>query len=140
MEVEDVADVNGFVLSPDEAYVGLLFERHVSICDLPSGVKVAEVDPGSAPLCASFSEVGPYIATGAEDCTLVVWELPSGRELMRVEHKTSRGRLVAAVYPDGEEHLQFADDLSADGRLLATKGGDVTRVWGCPRRPPVASS
>jgi WD40 repeat protein/transcriptional regulator with XRE-family HTH domain len=71
---------------------------------------------------AAFSPDGKRIATASADGTARIWDVNTGKELLRVK---------GSSYGAGSEagHAWFVA-FSPDGNLLATAGGDgVTRIW-----------
>ncbi len=84
----------------------------------------------SAPgMCRAFSADGRRLAF-ERGPHLGIWEVADGREC-RVLHHGRLGNRSSGPFYKGPERLDF----SADGRLLASVGGDGVRLWdvGCRR-------
>jgi WD40 repeat protein len=74
---------------------------------------------GDSVTCAAFAADGRTAATASRDRTVSLWELKSGRELVRCQGHT--GPVLAAAF-------------TADGKHLVTGSADGTvRLWRLPR-------
>jgi WD40 repeat protein len=107
---------------------GTLLEREAQIWDVFSGKRVGlPLQHGDGVLYAEFNCDGTRVVTASEDGSARVWEVPTGKPLLVLEHRST----VAEAR------------FSLDGRWIVTacEGSGTARVWdaqtGEPLTPPL---
>lgn len=112
--------IRAVAMSPDQAYFALgNDDGSAEVWSMQSGQLVSKMQRHAGDVVAlAFDPESRYLATasglGREDRTARVWEVASGREIVRLRHDQT----VDAVA------------FSPDGRYLASGGGDgIVRLW-----------
>jgi len=107
--------------SQNGSYLATGCNRSAQIYDVDSGAKVSTFTDENAKdgdlyiRSVCFSPDGKYLAAGAEDKTVKVWD---------IEKKTTKHTFV------GHDLDIYSLDFSSDGRLIVSGSGDKTaRVW-----------
>jgi WD40 repeat protein len=95
-------------------------DRAVLLYQAPSGQELARLAHPEGVAALAFTPDGTRLVSGCRDGAVRIWDLPTGKENLRVEKKEK----------DGEENEIWALALSPDGRLLAAayRLGQV-RLW-----------
>jgi WD40 repeat protein len=137
----------GLALSPDGRTfaTGHQTENDVRLGDAASGKDVGTCRGHTAGVWAvAFSPDGKRLVSGSDDRTVRVWEVGTGKELVRIDHGRYQAR-AAAFAPDGKTVASGA--AGGDGRRpiviwdagtgkevkrLAGHGDDVTAVLFLP--------
>ncbi|KAF2257501.1 transcriptional repressor rco-1 [Lojkania enalia] len=108
--------------SLDGQYVATGCNRSAQIFDVESGTPVAHLQDGTLPedgdlyiRSVCFSPNGAYLATGAEDKVIRVWDIQS----RTIKHQFT-----------GHEQDIYSLDFARNGRIIASGSGDRTvRLW-----------
>lgn len=118
--------------SRDGRFVATGCNRSAQIFDVESGQQVKHLQDTSLSQdgdlyirSVCFSPDGVYLATGAEDKIIRIWEIQAGV----IRHQFA-----------GHEQDIYSLDYSSDGRLIASGSGDRTvRVWDIPNNQCILS-
>jgi WD40 repeat protein len=120
--IEQADEVNGLAFSRNKPLLAVVtgsFERKhrnsVAVWDIVSHVKVMNIEGLEAPLeSVAFGPDEREIVTGGQDFRATVWNVQSGREILRLPH----------------ELVVWSAALSPDGHYLATGSEDGSaRIW-----------
>ncbi|HEX8560373.1 MAG TPA: WD40 repeat domain-containing protein [Pyrinomonadaceae bacterium] len=147
----DADGFNGFSFSPDSRVAATrnVPDRSVSLWDVATGrllLKLPGRDrdietkfkaantPAEEFVAVPFSPDGRVVLTEREDDVVVGWEVATGRELFRLEHKTetnAAGDVLGALFFSGALHpLMMSAAYSPDGARLVTANGDKNpKLW-----------
>ena len=92
--------------------MGYRFDHRLQFCleSFPLIHKIADFPHEAAVMSLTYSPDGGYLATGSEDKLARIWEIASGREILR------------QTYKDWADAVAF----SPDGRLFAAGSRDHT--------------
>jgi WD40 repeat protein len=128
-------DVECVAFSPDNRLVvtccgspSTLIERDAQIWELTRGKKVgAPLHHADGVLYGEFSPDGKRVVTASEDATACVWEVPTGKLLLSLEH--GQGSSVTEAH------------FSLDGRWIVTasREGQTARVWDAQTGEPLTA-
>jgi WD40 repeat protein len=99
-------------LTPDDRFIVTQRESGYEVWDAQALAQVATLGH-PAPEAIAFEAGGTLAATAGRDRTIRIWEIPSGREIARIENT------------DPVEHLA----LSADSRWIAALSAGIVRLW-----------
>lgn len=117
--------------------------------------RISRVQHDDEVRCVAFSPNGRFLATGGNDCTVIVSEVQTGRELARILHKgevtsvqfSPDSSIVASASNDctvylvrlktgericeiGHEFQVYSVEFSPDGSMVATASMDKTAgIW-----------
>lgn len=142
---------NGFAFSPDSRVAATrnVPDRSVSLWDVATGrllrtlagrdrdmetkFKAANT-PSEEFVVVPFSPDGRVVLTEREDDVVVGWDVATGEELFRLEHKTetnAAGDVLGAFFFFGAPHvLMMSAAYSPDGARLVTANGDKSpKLW-----------
>lgn len=118
--------------SLDGRYVATGCNRSAQIFDVETGNPVAHLQDGSLPedgdlyiRSVCFSPNGAYLATGAEDKVIRVWDIAS----RQIKHQFT-----------GHEQDIYSLDFARNGKIIASGSGDRSvRLWDLERNEQVAN-
>jgi len=99
------------VLSPDGKVSVSALDKDISITDVQTQKKIVSLRGHTAAVTAlAISPDGKLLASGSMDKTIALWEMSSGRQLLRLQG----GGLVSSL------------TFSADGKMLSSRTSDKT--------------
>jgi WD40 repeat protein len=109
--------------SPAGDVVAALSEGAISLFDPEQRKLLRTMPSGEAPFTLAFSKDGKRLAAAAGDFAYV-WDVASGRELLKATHAASSETLIPARWI-------VSAAISPDGKFLAyaAKGDKLARVW-----------
>jgi WD40 repeat protein/tRNA A-37 threonylcarbamoyl transferase component Bud32 len=122
--------------SPDGSKLASTHDRGVIVWDSRSGKQcwIGQEHAGTV-RTAAFSPDSKQLATGSEDETVVLWEVASGRPLLRPFQKHKGWVLSVAFSPDGRRLASASQDETvivwdtATGESVQTLRGHSGLVW-----------
>jgi WD40 repeat protein len=123
------ANVNAAVISPDGQWLAtasasskpdskVTGDKRVRVWDIASGVLRAEIPLSGDPRSLSFGMYGRWLAVGTSDGDVLVWEVPSGAPVVRLDRACKN-----------VSQLAFSPDDQYLGVLCSEMRGSSIRLW-----------
>jgi RNA polymerase sigma factor (sigma-70 family) len=125
-----VDDVSSLVFSPDGTMLAFGDRTRVVVADPTTGKELMKVEPEQAPghpIGLAFTPGGKKLASGWSMGSILVWDVPTGKELQNFTGRVLQGRVstfTERCYYSG------ALALSPDGRTIALGTmGNTVQLW-----------